>query len=185
MPARASGALPLPRGETVSIVPLDGPPAGELVQLVVDLGRAGLSVTLSEAAALPPSAYDRDRGQFRAERLLALVRGLDGRRILAVTGRDLYAEGLNFVFGIADAPGRAAVISLARLRGGGADEETFRTRAVKEALHELGHTLGLPHCPNPLCLMHFSNSLDDTDRKSSRLCEACVLRAGPPGRPRP
>jgi predicted Zn-dependent protease len=33
--------------------------------------------------------------------------------------------------------------------------------------------------------MHFSNSLADTDYKSSRLCEACTLRAGPPGRPRP
>jgi len=176
MTATPNGRLPLPRGETVSIVPLDGPPAGEIVGLVVDLGNEGVPATLSVPAALPSSAFDRARGQYRAERLLALARGLDGRRVLAVTAHDLYAEGLNFVFGTADSPGRAAVISLARLHGG-ADAATFRARAVKEAIHELGHTLGLGHCANPRCVMRFSNSLADTDRKTARLCDACLLAA--------
>ena len=169
-----NGRLPLANRETVIVVPMDGPPAGEIVQLVVDLQREGVRATLAEPLALSRSAYERTRGQYRAERLLAAVRELDGRRVLGVTARDIYAEGLNFAFGIADSPGRAALISLFRL-GIGADEATFRTRAVKEALHELGHTLGLPHCANPRCVMHFSNSLPDTDCKTNRLCESCLL----------
>jgi archaemetzincin len=171
-----NGRLPLAPAQPVIVVPMDGPPASEVVQLVVDLQREDLHAMLVDPVALPASAYDRARGQYRGERLLAAARELDGRRVLGVTARDIYAEGLNFAFGIADSPGRAAVISLFRL-GIGADGVTLRARAVKEAVHELGHTLGLRHCPNPRCVMHFSNSLADTDRKTGRLCESCLLAA--------
>jgi archaemetzincin len=93
-------------------------------------------------------------------------------RILAVTNYDLYANNLNFVFGLADTPEKSAVISLFRLRVG-ADEERFHSRVIKEAVHELGHTWGLSHCQNPRCVMHFSNSLEDTDRKETEWCESC------------
>ena len=45
------------------------------------------------------------------------------------------------------------------------DENLFRERALTEAVHELGHTYGLGHCPVSTCVMHFSNSLHDTDLK--------------------
>jgi predicted Zn-dependent protease len=98
-------------------------------------------------------------------------------KVLAVTEADLYADDLNFVFGIAQSGGRAAVISLCRL-GLGADPPLRRDRALKEAVHELGHALGLVHCPDPKCVMHFSNSLADTDRKGSALCPVCQRRGG-------
>ena len=76
--------------------------------------------------------------------------------------------------------GREAVIALPRLRqsfyGLPDDEKLFLARAVKEAVHELGHTYGLGHCPDARCVMHFSNSLRDTDFKSHRFCGACRAR---------
>jgi archaemetzincin len=131
---------------------------------------------LLPATDLPPGAYNRSRGQYRAEALLGLAAHAPGaQRVLGVTDADLYSEGLNFVFGIAESPGRAAVISTARLRA--ADNEAlFRARVLKEAMHELGHTLGLGHCDDHRCAMYFSNTLADTDRKGSRLCPDCRAR---------
>jgi len=45
-----------------------------------------------------------------------------------------------------------------------------------EAVHELGHAFGLQHCGNPECVMFFSNSIMDTDRKGWHLCQQCRAR---------
>lgn len=66
---------------------------------------------------------------------------------------------------------------LARLRqefyGLPSDPGLFRERAKKEAVHELGHVFGLLHCPDQRCVMHFSNSIAETDLKGWRLCGRC------------
>ena len=75
---------------------------------------------------------------------------------------DLYVADLNFVFGLADSHQKCAIISLARLQpeffGQPGDPQLFRERALKEAIHELGHLRNLRHCSNPACVMFFSNS---------------------------
>jgi archaemetzincin len=73
--------------------------------------------------------------------------------------------------------GPAAIIALPRLRqsfyGLPEDEALYHERAVKEAVHEMGHTYGLGHCRNRRCVMAFSNSLLDTDAKSRHFCARC------------
>jgi archaemetzincin len=97
--------------------------------------------------------------------------------ILGVTGVDLSVPGLNFVFGLADPRSQVAVISLARLYpefyGQPRNPQLFKERAIKEAVHEIGHILGLGHCPDPSCIMFFSNTLADTDRKGPGFCAPC------------
>jgi len=96
-------------------------------------------------------------------------------KVLGVVDYDLYVPELNFVFG--EAGRKAAVISLTRLRQGfyglPEDKNLFHKRILTEAVHELGHTYGLIHCTNPRCVMFFSNSLVDTDRKGFEFCERC------------
>lgn len=132
---------------------------------------------------IPPHIRPGRRGQYLATQFLEVLRRLplpDAERRLGIVDRDLYAPGLNFVFGQASLSGEEAVIALPRLRpsfyGLPDDPVLFVQRAVKEAVHELGHTYGLQHCPNPRCVMHFSNRLEDTDFKGAAFCEACRTR---------
>ena len=123
-------------------------------------------------------AYDPERKQYFSSELLAsLGKSEREERIVGIADVDLYVPKLNFIFGEADIASGTAIISLYRLRqeyyGLAPDEALFLERATKEIVHELGHTFGLKHCSNNKCVMHFSNSLADTDLKEVHFCSKC------------
>jgi len=123
-------------------------------------------------------AYNPERNQFFSSKLLdSLGKPKGEERIVGIADVDLYVPRLNFVFGEADAISGTAIVSLYRLRqeyyGLTPDDALFLERATKEIVHELGHTFGLKHCSNNKCVMHFSNSLADTDFKEAYFCPEC------------
>ncbi len=137
--------------------------------------RLGVECILCAGAELPAAGYHVIRGQYSGEVLLRELekkyRVEAGCKHLGVVDVDLYAGRLNFIFGIAQVGGDFAAISLYRLKYG-AGEELLLERALKEALHELGHTFGFGHCPRRKCVMSFSNSLEEVDAKGADFCEA-------------
>lgn len=125
----------------------------------------------------PSEAYVSSRSQYHSTRLLVLLeeyrQAIPVNRLLALTAFDLYVPGMNYVFGEARCPGHVAVVSTRRLKTSKTKTDLFGDRVLKEAVHEIGHTLGLRHCPHPLCVMHFSEQIRDTDRKNARFCSDC------------
>ncbi len=143
--------------------------------------RFNRKVDIVSRLELPDYTYNSKRRQYYSTPILSelssFISNLNGEKALGIVDVDLYVPELNFVFGEAELGGKVAVISLIRLRqefyGLPSDQELFLERALKEATHELGHCFGLRHCSDPTCVMHFSNSLADTDRKRSFFCKRC------------
>ena len=176
--------LAIDRGDKKSIF---GPLASHLASIF------DASVTI---IAEPPRLFDRkfhpsfdkQRNQLNSDKLLHGLattitnntKSYDPTKTitLGICNFDAYSLSLNFVFGQASLNGGVAVMYLPRLKqefyGLGADRSIFIERVLKEATHEVGHVFGLNHCPKRSCVMHFSNSLADTDRKATDFCEICA-----------
>lgn len=138
------------------------------------------TVRIAPEGVPPDPFYDPMRRQHYSTRIvehLAKTYDSPGEKVLGVAEVDLFIPILTFVFGEAQLGGRAALLSIARLRqtfyGLPEEPERLYHRVEKEALHELGHTLGLVHCPDYGCVMHFSNSVEEVDLKGERFCGTC------------
>jgi archaemetzincin len=176
----------------ITLIPI-GTVSPELLPWLVDrLAEATRrDVVVGEMVPLPAAGYDRRRQQYRASAFITVLRVLHcpaAERVVGLTEVDCYASGLNFIFGQAIMGRREAFVALPRLRESfyGLPENTilFRERVLKEVVHELGHTWGLSHCADSYCVMHFSNSLHDTDAKGKDFCPRCQARIGGTGQAR-
>ena len=157
-------------------------PVREFISLFFQLDTA-----LGEGLPLPVEALDPrrgDEGQYNAD---ALLEALDGScpdsvgACLAVTDRDLYVPDLQYVFGLGHFHKRVGVFSTYRVgkprrnavtgaREPVRDPEPLR-RAMKIAVHELGHELSLAHCVHfRHCVMAGTNSMAESDAGRLMLC---------------
>ncbi len=126
-------------------------------------------------------SFRSKRGQYDADMFLGEMAGSvpPGVKVVFIVREDMFSGPLNFVFGLAG--GNACMVATARLDprfyGKADDGKTagalFKERIFKETVHGLGHTFGMPRCGDSKCVMSFSNSIDDVDRKGAEFCERC------------
>jgi len=124
--------------------------------------------------------YEPSRRQYDGFRLLKEIESgfaQDTAKTLGLFNVDLYIPILTYIFGQAYLNGRAGIASIYRLRneryGIFKDEKILVNRFRKEIIHELGHSFGLIHCYDPICVMRSSTYVEDIDQKGHHLCNKC------------
>ena len=134
-----------------------------------------------------PVARVPGRDQADADALLARLEALPidrGSLLVGATELDLGNPVFTYFFGRARCPGRAALVSVARLSpafyGLPPDEDLLLRRATCEVLHELGHLAGLAHCRRADCVMRFAPTVEAIDARGGAWCDACAAGL-PPG----
>ncbi|MCI0531704.1 MAG: archaemetzincin [candidate division Zixibacteria bacterium] len=145
-----------------------------------------LTVETLHAMEIPLEAYNQGRGQYYSTVILNKLQLLkldEKERVLGITEEDLYSPAVSYLFGDADSESKVAVASTFRLKqefsGFPENEDLFYRRILKEAVHQLGRTFNLDHCPNAKCVMYSSNHIVDIDLKQDRFCDNCKRKMLP------
>jgi len=131
-----------------------------------------LSTIRAAEFKIPKETFNPLRNQYDASQIIVHLNEHYDKQCdkhLLLVDIDLYTPRFNFIFGLAEPHKGAAIVSLYRLTG----NDLIKQRLAKEVVHEVGHLLGLSHCSIATCVMHFSNTIDDTDKKNINLCDKC------------
>lgn len=145
-------------------------------------------VIILPSQQLPKAAYTTvNTSRYRADSILDIIdRNTEMDQydfVLALTEKDISctknkepkAKYLDWgIFGLGQRPGQVCVVSTFRLWSRNANEKTMIDRFVKICCHEIGHNLGLPHCPTKGCIMQDANeTIVTVDEEILMLCDDC------------
>ena len=138
---------------------------------------------------------DGHHRQYHAGHILKSLRAVRRRHrrcmtLMAFTMADLYKGGFNYLFGLGSGAGGVGVFSFNRQDPASpncdawngttsrqpGDNYVLLRRASATLCHEIGHTLGLPHCCLYRCLMQGANSLAEAEGRGHALCPCCLRK---------
>lgn len=132
------------------------------------------NTVLWSSVPLPQTAYYPLRARYRADKLIAYLKTTvadNDTVVIGLTGKDISTTKGDVadwgVMGLAYEPGRACIVSSFRL-----NRQRLASQFYKVVVHELGHTQGLPHCPDPSCYMRNAEGGNPTDEEHD-FCPSC------------
>jgi archaemetzincin len=180
-PGSAKELVPLARPPYVMLVAIGGANAGVLHEAAVGVHNVfALHCRAGPHVDTPKYAFNKERGQYHTSAILRKLASLRPRDVevpvVGIADVDLFVPDAPYVFGDTDRDAQAALYSVLRLQH--SDAERVKRRIRVEAVHAVGHLLGLSHCPDARCAMFLSRDSADADRKGPGLCTTCRSALG-------
>ena len=163
----------------IDIVPYSDVSSGLANYIFKEFTKIYPTARLLAPISLPHSAYYSLRARYRADTLIRLlsVKTPLGHVTLALTTKDISCTHDGYadwgIMGYSYLPGKACVASIFRLKNN--KEQLF-----KVAIHELGHTQGLDHCPVKTCFMRDAKGKNHTNEEKEFCpeCKKVLIKAG-------
>jgi archaemetzincin len=161
--------------KTIIVQPLGNVDTKLISAVFKSIKEVNPSTILKPAINIPLSSYYAPRKRYRADIILdyldnryqndTITIGLTSRDI-STTKNGVYDWG---VMGLGFCPGNVCVASTFRL-----SKKNLKEQFYKVAIHELGHTQGLPHCEDKSCFMRDAEGGNPLNEEHG-FCEVCKL----------
>jgi len=163
-------------------------PFGPVDDRLVEVARAAIERRLRVAVGieprreLPRAARASARRRWRAEKILEALQEdppPGAFKVVAMTDAEISTTKGDIpdwrVAGLGNIGGLACVTSMWINLRHSATRATLERRTADLVIHELGHTLGLPHCETPRCVMRDAKGryLETADSSSGDFCDRC------------
>lgn len=163
---------------TILIQPFEDVNPKQLTEISENIKKIYPHVKILEPIKFPENSYYEPRNRYRADSIIQFLKFRTPKNsvTLALTNKDISVtkgKVADFgVMGLGYRPGNACVASTFRLNAENKSEQFY-----KVAIHELGHTQGLKHCPDKTCFMRDAEGKNPTNEEKD-FCQNCkkVLR---------
>ena len=164
---------------TILIQPFEDVKPKQLTEISENIRKIYPKIKILKPIKFPQNTYYEPRNRYRADSIIKYLRTKTPNNCvtLALTNTDIsVTKGKVADFGIMGLgyrPGKACVASSFRLNPKNKNEQFY-----KIAIHELGHTQGLKHCPDKTCFMRDAEGKNPTNEEKD-FCQNCkkVLRS--------
>ena len=181
----------VPNKPVIAIQPIGNVSAGNIAIVKQALDSVyHYKITVLPAIPPPQQAFVNIKTpRYRADKLIGYLKGIKTDTvdyIMGLTGYDISITKSDWlgrikepksryedfgIFGLGYMPGKSCIVSYYRL---GNNTATLQSRLAKISVHELGHNLGLDHCPNKKCVMTDAvEKISTIDNAKMKLCEKC------------
>ncbi|WP_435524364.1 matrixin family metalloprotease [Chryseobacterium indoltheticum] len=131
------------------------------------------NIKILDAIDLPKESYYKERNRYRADSIIKYLskNTTEGFVTIGLTTRDISTTKGSIkdfgVMGLGFKLGKSCIASNFRLSKSNKNEQFF-----KVAIHEIGHTQGLKHCPEKSCFMRDAEGKNFTDEETD-FCNNC------------
>jgi archaemetzincin len=167
---------------TIVIQPFEAFPTSSANFIAKELKKIYLgSVIVKTAIPFPRNTLNQNKTRHRADFLIKYLSSVTrkGYLTMGLTNKDISTtKGIYLdwgIMGLGYCPGKSCIASTYRLKGNNQLEKLF-----KVAIHELGHTQGLKHCPVKTCLMADAEGKDRLNEKNGFcvICKSILIQSG-------
>ena len=164
---------------TILIQPFEDVKPKQLTEISENIRKIYPKIKILKPIKFPQNTYYEPRNRYRADSIIKYLRTKTPNNCvtLALTNKDISVtkgKVADFgVMGLGYRPGNACVASSFRLNPKNKNEQFY-----KIAIHELGNTQGLKHCPDKTCFMRDAEGKNPTNEEKD-FCQNCkkVLRS--------
>lgn len=157
----------------IDIQPFNGISTSQTQYVFTELKKIYSFIEIKKAIALPAAAWYPPRNRYRADSLIHFLKTqtAKGHITIGLTNKDISTTKNAVadwgVMGLGFCPGNACIASTFRLT-----KTEINMQLFKVAIHELGHTQGLPHCNVKSCFMRDAEGRNPTNEEKD-FCPKC------------